>query len=291
MAKLRYTAKQQRRLDPAFLASMEARFPGITSKRGHRTTYQALAQGFVQNPALGPFPQAVGLGPSIHFPGGSADSPLGFVNSALAAANAAYRRTITMPSFGNNALSFGFGGGGGWAPSGGGGFGTTNWGDVLLQGLNVGLSYKAAKEQAKAMRRMYGGGGGFMIQQPNLGGGLMLAPPSGDIFGGGAPTVPVPAVPGSSTPAPFVGAAIRGGAALLKVLAKYVGPAAAVELAANLMSDGVTAGGPYRTEAANRAIAYRGDLAACKRLRAAGKAIGYARATGMRRSVRRGRRC
>jgi hypothetical protein len=67
---------------------------------------------------------------------------------------------------------------------------------------------------------------------------------------------------------------------------------AAVALASALASNGFSAGGPYRTESANRAIAYRGDLAACKRLRAAGKAIGYARATGLsRRSVRRGRRC
>lgn len=212
-------------------------------------------------------------------------------------------------------------GGGG----GGGGFGGVNWGDVLIGGANVVGAYfdrkqqrKLLKQQARMQQMMnMGGGNPFLNTNPNLGGvagqslnfgsltpsgasswgdlaAWQTAPVDpGGLFGGavatnaGLPAVLAPGVVGGT-----VATIGRIGGPLLRTLMKYMAPAAAAALITDLIEGGVTAGGPYRTESANKAIAYRGDLAACKRLRAAGKAIGYARATGVRRgSVRRRRRC
>jgi hypothetical protein len=168
-----------------------------------------------------------------------------------------------------NALSYNFtSGGGGWslpAPL------DTGWAGVAQTGLTTLAQWLATRNNNTT---------------PGIG-GSSLTPPS-DPFGG----ITTAGMGGALVPA-VAGAVVRYAPrvlALAKSLAKYVAPAVAIEMAQVLVADGVTGGGPYRTAAGNSAIAYRGDLAACKRLRKAGQAIGYARATGMRRSVRR-RKC
>lgn len=238
---------------------------------------------------------------------------------------AQYGGPVSLQSFGQ-----GGGLGGGWglgvvgAGGGGGGYGT-DWSNLLLGGANVVGAYfdrkqqrKLLKQQARLQRNAMQGFGGSMYQNinPNLGASLTpgaqnwgmptTAQPGGQyaawqtapidpgmIFDEGGLQVTQAGLPiAAAGAAVAAGARAVAGSSLVRALMKYVAPAAAFALAESLMDDGVTAGGPYRTSAGNKALAYRGDLAACKRLRKLGGAIGYARATGTRRgSVRRGRRC
>jgi hypothetical protein len=200
--------------------------------------------------------------------------------------------------------------------------GIGGWHDVGMQAVNLLGNWALSRAQARAMRRaanaqaraygaLYGatqGGGPVLNITPGIGAssGLSVgAPPAWqnqaawqtappDVFGGGGVSEAgvLPAV------LPALGAAgaavARGLPAIVRAVQRAfpsLAGGAAVALASALAQNGFSSGGPYRSEAGNKAIAYRGDLAACRRLRKAGQAIGYARATGMRRSLRGRKRC
>lgn len=250
--------------------------------------------------------------------GGAGDTPASMVYSAL------FYRPITgggeMASFGGNALAdFGLG------QAAVGGTGGSNVWDVIGAGVNTLTNWAVGKSQAKQQIKYLkqlnklraGGAGGYggnvLNLNPNLGGSTNVGGFWPSLPGAGPLYQQAPMSPddvfGTTVPAgsmtteanlPAVVTAVGGAVAravpgmVRSVMRAFPGLAAgaAVALATSLAEKGFSHGGPYRTESANKAIAYRGDLQACKRLRAAGKAIGYARATGVRRSVRRrGRRC
>lgn len=198
-----------------------------------------------------------------------------------------------MPSF-SFGSSFGSSGGisNAFNPSGGGWGGSSGgWQEALGQGLGALTSYYAGKAQYKGQLALAKQQRRFQTLTPNIGSTAMTPYQNAvmqnpeDIFGGVTQASMLPAL------IPAAGLAVRGIGALARSLSKYLAPAAAVELAARLAFDGASVGGPYRTEAGNKALAYRGDLAACKRLRKLGSAIGYARSTGVRRRVGRRGRC
>lgn len=280
-------------------------------------------------PAFDPLGYVGGPTDAVHFGwGGAADSPGAFlVAQTHDALRQAREATMGLGTFGVgsslNPWSLGT------SSTGGGGFGAVNWGDVLIGGANVVGAYFDRKQQRKLLKAqqraqmlaMTGGGyayNPYVTTNPNIGGvagnaamtnfGLtpsgnaasgwgdlaawQTAPVDpGGIFGASATNAGLPAVLAPGVVGGAVATAARIGGPLLRTLMKYMAPAAAAVLIDDLITNGVTAGGPYRTEGANKALAYRGDLAACKRLRKLGSAIGYARSTGARRSVRRGRRC